>query len=311
MPTQPPLLSALALVRPALLDLLQTAHNPESPLGQLASAELARNSYKAVQESLLAGDVLKAANSAFGNKTGDELKGDVNPWGPRDDEDTFVSRVSVILAPVLHPVAAAIATDLEEIFSGERRYRATFKQGMTSHLPKVHKENGFIPEAETRALLSEALDDAVILALWVMAQTGRGDSNAYGFLTYAVGNSCFVSRTGFYADVSVPIETEVDGKIVSPLDRMVSDEHTAQPVEESLEWSIFQLTRAHLGHAPVGPVFNAFYGQLLLRPTTKLDCLSKRERTSLGERYVLDAQEVQRIGDAMMHALRALQGLRT
>lgn len=73
MPTQPPLLSALALVRPALLDLLQTAHNPESPLGQLASAELARNRYKAVQESLLAGDVLKAANSAFGNKTGDEL----------------------------------------------------------------------------------------------------------------------------------------------------------------------------------------------------------------------------------------------
>ena len=53
------------------------------------------------------------------------------------------------------------------------------------------------------------------------------------------------------------------------------------------------------------------YHDSTLETYSLLDCLSKRERTSLGERYVLDAQEVQRIGDAMMHALRALQGLHT
>lgn len=297
------LLTALAFARTAQRDLLETANNPSTPLGQLAWHELATNASANVQKAFAKGDLLAAVSSAFAS-------------------EEFQQGFGRMLHQANAPVLEVLNEEFQPVLDGVSQVRVKIVNiKKASHLPRTRIVHGQLHAEDSRELLSAALADPFITALWIAKQSGQGNSAPMGWLIYAVNNSQFVNRTRIYGatvelrqitgELPEPLEnlrqeeesgttssgkqayhyihrSEVDQTInpdsdlpddtlvSSPLDKVALREYQENREPGDFEYALHQLTCLSLDEAgwpKPGAVFNDMYALLLSQPPKTLDVL--------------------------------------
>lgn len=282
----PAFLGALASVRSSLRDLLEIPSLPGHPLDIAIQEELATSDKHNVREALISGDVLRAANSSYAS-------------------EPFQHEIGRILVPVVRPLVdelvAAFGDALDHESGGNLVIRVDAARA--SHLPRARRQDGVLRKSDAREVLSAALGDPVIVAIWSSVQ--RGSTAApMGFARYAANNSSFVNRQRLFgARVSLAnvFSAERDLSEDSPLpntkrDRYMYDFeealachyedayggqawveeaslwHSGQERTDDLEYDLLSETRRRVGDFPV-TVFGALFDALCLTSEKKLRAL--------------------------------------
>lgn len=254
-------LTALASVCSALRD-LQSSESPASRLLAAAvEAELASTSKRNVRDALLAGDVLRAANSTYAG-------------------ETFRSDVGRILAPVVAPLTEVLAVEFADVLDREDAagFLVRVDPARASHLPRGRRRDGVLSGSDVREVLSAAIGDPVIVALWASAQAGVAAAPT-GFARYAANNSAFVNRQRLFgARVSLSGTPEGTGRYVYDFEEALTrpleeaDGDFGRVRESDLEYSLLLDLRRTVGTLRV-PVFGALLDGLYRAAPAEIDLL--------------------------------------